>query len=376
MMPPNGSSSPLPASGHVPAKGDSGAGLPSAPAATAAAGASPRSSAGAARRLDLDRAKGIAILLVVFGHIVAAEPPRGAEWYDQARFAIYRFHMPFFLYLSGYVAWLTGAATTPLDRWGQLAARRAERLLVPFFLFGLLILLGKLGAQQVVHVDNRPDGLLGGLQDLLVTTERSPATMVWFLLVLFLCTVIAPPLLRGLGIGTTGFVLAALALQFIEVPPIAYLDRFARHVLFFALGCWVAEREERLMPAFERWQALWWLVFAATIWAALEGLISEWWALVVCGVACVPALHGAMRLPPIARWEWPLRLGRYSMSIYLFNTIAIGVTKAVLLALGVAWTADGFWIHGPALMLAGVALPMLGKVLVLRRIPVLDRMTS
>jgi uncharacterized membrane protein YcfT len=327
-----------------------------------------------ARRLDLDRAKGIAILLVVLGHIVATAPPVGAEWWDTLRYAIYRFHMPFFLYLSGYVAWITGAAATPTQAWPRLAAKRAERLLLPFLLFGLVILLGKLGAQQFVHVDNRPDGLLGGLRDLLVTTGRSPALSVWYLLVLFLCSLAAPPLLRGLG--TTGLVLAALALQLVELPAIAYLDRFARYLLYFALGCWVAAREERLMPIFDHWQPLAWAVFAATLAAALAGWIDEWWSLVVCGAACIPALHGAMRVAPVARWSWPLVIGGFSMVIYLFNTIAIGIAKAVLLKAGVPWTADGFWIHAPVLMAAGLMLPVLGKVIVLRRIPPLDRMTD
>jgi uncharacterized membrane protein YcfT len=338
-------------------------------AAARTSGAAPR-----ARRLDLDRAKGVAILLVVLGHIVAAEPPAGAEWWDTLRYAIYRFHMPFFLYLSGHVAWITGAAMTPTQGWARLAARRAERLLLPFLLFGLLILLGKLGAQQLVHVDNRPDGLLGGLRDLLLTTGRSPALSVWYLLVLFLCSLAAPPLLRRLG--TTGFVLAALALQLVELPAIAYLDRFARYLPYFALGCWVAAREERLMPVFERFQLLAWALFAATLAAALAGWIDEWWSLVVCGAACIPALHGAMRVAPVARWSWPLAVGGFSMAIYLFNTIAIGIAKAALMKAGVPWTADGFWIHAPVLMAAGVALPVMGKVIVLRRIPPLDRMTD
>jgi hypothetical protein len=83
-----------------------------------------------------------------------------------------------------------------------------------------------------------------------------------------------------------------------------------------------------------------------------------------------------MRLPPIDRLEWPLFFGRYSMAIYLFNTIAIGLAKAALIAAGIPWTATGFWVHAPALTLAGVFLPILGKTLVLRRIPPLDRMTD
>ncbi len=326
------------------------------------------------RRLDLDRAKGIAILLVVFGHIVAAEPPVGVEWYDQVRYAIYRFHMPFFLYLSGTVVWLTGALNTPPDGLMQLASRRAQRLLVPFFLFGLLILAGKLVAQHVVHVDNRPEGILGGLEDLFVTTERSPATSVWYLWVLFVCSVAAPPLWRWAG--AWGLVTAGLVLVALEPPPIIYFDRFARHAVFFALGVLVASRQEALLPLFRRHLALWWALFAATIAAAMLGWLPGDLSLLVCGTAAIPALHGLMFAPAVSRLSWPLLLGRYTMAIYLFNTIAIGLTKAVLLELGIGWTAEGFWVHAPALTLAGLLLPILGKVLVLRHIRPLDRMTD
>ena len=77
-----------------------------------------------ARLTDLDRAKGLAILLVVFGHLVPQEDPAGVTWYDPIRIAIYLFHMPFFMYLSGYVTFWSGAATMPLDRWPRLCMRR------------------------------------------------------------------------------------------------------------------------------------------------------------------------------------------------------------------------------------------------------------
>ena len=54
-------------------------------------------------RPDIDRAKGLAILLVVFGHLMASGYPRGNAWYDTAKDIVYTFHMPFFMYLSGTV---------------------------------------------------------------------------------------------------------------------------------------------------------------------------------------------------------------------------------------------------------------------------------
>lgn len=326
------------------------------------------------RQLDLDRAKGIAILLVVLGHIVAAAPPPGAEWWDAPRYALYRFHMPFFLYLSGYVAWLSGGLSFPAAQTLPRAARRAQRLLLPFFLLGLIVLAGKLVAQEWVHVDNRAAGLLAGLRDLVLTTEDSPATFIWFLLVLFLCSVLAPPVWRVAG--TPGLLIGGIALMAAEPPAIAYLDRFARHALFFAVGVGIAQHRARLMPLFTAWLPGWWAIFAATLYAALLGWLPGDWSLLLCGLAAIPALHGLVRAPALAQWRWPLALGRYTMAIYLFNVIAIGVVKAALIQFGVPWTAAGFWVHAPALALAGIVLPILCKRLVLRRVPALDRMTD
>ncbi|MBX9595007.1 MAG: acyltransferase [Roseomonas sp.] len=326
------------------------------------------------RRLDLDRAKGVAILIVVFGHIVAGAPPPGAEWWDLLRTAIYAFHMPFFLYLSGTVFGLMGTQRTPISGIPALASKRAARLLPPFFLFGLLILFGKLAAEQFVHVDNQPDGLLGGLRDLLFTTARSPATSVWYLWVLFVCSIAAPPIWRR--IGAPGLVLIGLLLLALDPPSILYADRLARHAVFFAIGVWAAEREALLLPLYTRYLALWWLAFVAALLLAVFGPLEGDLALLICGLLSIPALHGAMRVGPITRRQWPLALGTASMVIYLFNTIAIGVAKAALILAGIGWTASGFWVHIPVLTAAGVLLPILGKRLVLRRIPVLDRMTS
>ena len=83
-----------------------------------------------------------------------------------------------------------------------------------------------------------------------------------------------------------------------------------------------------------------------------------------------------MRLAPVAQWKWPLVLGGFSMAIYLFNTLAIGGAKAVLMKLGFGWTEAWFPLHAVAAMAAGVALPVLLKVLVLRRVPAVDRLTD
>ena len=327
------------------------------------------------RRLDLDRARGLAILLVVFGHVVAQAAPPGVEWYEGWRYAIYRFHMPFFLYLSGTVVVLSGLLSASPSTWPAVMRKRSVRLLLPFFGIGLVILGAKLAALQFVYVDNPPEGLAGGLRDLFWTTARSPATSVWYLLVLFLCSAVAM-VLKRVGVGATGLVLLGVVLQMVEVPPVAYLDRLASHFVFFAAGIWVAQRQDRLLPAFEQWQWAWWAAFAASLGVALLGWLDARWSMVACGLLCIPALHGAVRREPVSRLEWPMFLGRYSMAIYLFNTLAIGGAKAVLLLAGIGWTEQWFLLHVAVAMVAGVAAPILLKAVVLRRVPALDRLSD
>lgn len=326
------------------------------------------------RRLDLDRAKGLAILLVVFGHLVAREGPRDVFWYDQLRGPLYDFHMPFFMYLSGYVTFLSGAARTPLRAWPVLLRRRAVRLLIPFVLFGLAVLLGKLLLAELVHVDNVPDDLSSGLTGLFWFTERSPSLSVWYLVVLF-ALVMATPLLLAANGGRPWLLLGVAALlHVLPVPPILYADRIARFAVFFVLGGIAADAGGRWLGLVDRW----WLWLAPAFAASL--LLFAWgadpfWRMLAAGLLALPVLHGLVRVGPLSRSALLVALGGFSFVIYLFNTIAIGVTKALLLMVA-SWDGANFAWFAAALMAAGVLGPILAKLLVLRRIAVLDRMTD
>jgi fucose 4-O-acetylase-like acetyltransferase len=102
------------------------------------------------RMVDLDAARGVAIFLVVLGHVVAEEMPRDVSWYPILKFWIYRFHMPLFMVLTG----VTFALSLPhFKDWGEVLRfswRKTSRLLVPYVFFGLLVLIGKM--TSLVHL--------------------------------------------------------------------------------------------------------------------------------------------------------------------------------------------------------------------------------
>lgn len=352
------------------------------------------------RLTDLDRAKGVAILLVVFGHLVQQKDPPGVTWYEPLRIAIYLFHMPFFMYLSGYVTFWSGAPDMPANRWGSLVLRRAKRLLIPFFGFGCAILIGKLVASRIIHVDNLPPGLGAGLLSLFVFTEHSPAMSVWYIGVLFVYVTVTPLLLGlaraslpALGPVRAGYfapeavlLLVAVLLYAIAAPPLFYLDRVCRFFVFFVAGGLAARGGAHWWSLLDRWHMPALLALVALL-IYVVGFVPFDWSdgaagffpyksyMLAAGLLSMVALHGFVRRSAAGHLDWLVFVGNMCFAIYLLNTIVLGLTKGVLLKF-LAWDAQNFPTIAAVMMLAGVAGPILIKRYVLRHIPPLDRVTD
>lgn len=325
------------------------------------------------RRRDIDRAKGLAILLVVFGHIVARAEPAAVAWYEPLRRAVYSFHMPFFFYLSGLVLMLSGAAVQPPPGWLR---RRAMRLLIPFITMGLLVVVGKYIGQRFIFVDHAPAGLWSGLAGLIWHTGDSADESIWYLLVLF-CYSAAIPFLLGGDESRAGWLLAAAILWFfIPLPDYVYADHLGRYAVFFCAGLWAGAHHE----IYDRFLALTWRSWLLLLFAALTAIawFGAFWprdVMLPVGLCALPALHGLVRFSSLSSSRILLWLGRYCFMIYLFNTIFIGLAKAVLLRL-TDWDGPHFLPFAMCLMLAGIFGPVAFKQVALRRIRTLDRLTD
>lgn len=330
------------------------------------------------RRWDIDAAKGLAILFVVFGHLVARADPRGVDWYEPLRQAVYAFHMPFFLYLSGLVAVESGMLLAPPGQWKRMLASRAKRLLLPFFGLGGMIVCGKLTLEGVISVDNPPANLASGLADLLWHTAASPALSVWYLFVLFVVSIATMVALNGRRSRLPWLIAAALTLYATPLPAIAYADRIGGYAIFFLLGAAAGFAGKRWLTCIDR---IWPPALAALL-AALCAIIlfGRRWpeapVMLLVGVLSFPALHGFLRALPDTSFKANLLLlGRYSFMIYLFNTLFIGLAKGTMLRV-LTWDGANFYAFAAVLMASGVLGPVALKRCVFARIPVLDRLTN
>ena len=331
-------------------------------------------------RPDIQQAKGLAILLVVFGHLVARQDPAGVHWYEPLRRAIYAFHMPFFLYLSGVMAVYSGLLNRRRAEFRAVAAARARRLLVPFLAMGVLVVLGKCTAARLVYVDNVPTGLGAGLLALVWNTGQSPALSIWYLFVLFVVSLVTLWLLDGRAARLPWLLAASLALFWVPLPAYAYANRVAEFAPFFLLGAaggfagawWEAWMQRHWRHAM--------LLFGAVLVAvALVPARAEWEQriiLLLAGSLSFPAIHGLLRDLRFPALQSALALlGRYSFMIYLFNTLFIGLAKGILL-LRWNWNGANFLPFASMLMSAGLMGPVALKHFGFRHVKRLDRLTN
>lgn len=122
----------------------------------------------------IDGIRGVAILLVVLGHSLQHHL---TEFNSNIIFkAIYSFHMPLFIAVSGYLAFGRIEARLP-----TLARNKAAHLVIPFLAWHFITYL-----MSALHV-----GQLSNPLDWYFQLLVSPDNGLWFLWVLFLCFVVA-----------------------------------------------------------------------------------------------------------------------------------------------------------------------------------------
>ena len=84
------------------------------------------------RIVTLDIAKAICIILVVIGHYI---PDNSPDWYVLMRTFIYSFHMPLFMFASGFIY----MATRREEGYGQFIWKKFKRLMVPYFSTSVIV---------------------------------------------------------------------------------------------------------------------------------------------------------------------------------------------------------------------------------------------
>lgn len=302
-----------------------------------------------------DVAKGLCIILVVFGHAERGLNGSGAPPHFSLMgfvdYAIYTFHMPFFFFVSG--LFFSGQETAPKDYFAKLGKNIAYPYVFWSVLHGsLMVVMGRLGLTNTTIDFTRVLEILW-----------SPISPFWFLYSLFFCQ-----LASHLFVWVPALVRAALALiLFIffylhsqQVPwDIAY------GFIYFTLGI-VAKQygfQQRrytirsflaLLAAFAIFTYFSWQIEIPERFPFLSAML---------GIGLTIAISQALAIRENAISSMFRTLGQLSVGIYVMHIIAIGFGRAVAVKLlHVTDTASLLAIT----TIIGVALPAIVQMAAIR----------
>jgi fucose 4-O-acetylase-like acetyltransferase len=308
-------------------------------------------------RIDwLDGAKGIAIFLVVLGHVLRGLPAGSGKGDDWAVFLdawIYTFHMPVFFLLSG--LFIEGSVGRP---FGSFLGGKLRTIMYPYFVWSVL--------QEIVRSATGAASLRDVWQ-----IAYHPVMQFWFLYVLFLLGVIYV-VLRKTGLPPWAFGVLVIALyamlQFgVSLGSWGVIYMLALNGIYFAAGA--LDGPVRLPERFERHRPAPLLVFSVFIFGLLvaavaAGLQSGSWIRPVLGLlGSAATLALANALFRLGLCGFLLGWGRLSLEIFVAHTIFSAGIREVLTRLHVGSPA----IHVAAGLVAGMAGPIL-LVAVLKRL--------
>lgn len=302
-----------------------------------------------------DHAKGIGIVLVVYGHVarglVAAGLPVDRDLFALVDSFLYAFHMPLFFFLSGIYFLESFRKAGPV----RLLANKVDSLLYPYVIWSLLH--GGLEVAMSQHTNGKVQWA-----DVLAFPWH-PRTHFWFLYALFLVFVVAIVLYGPLRARRHGCVMLAAAVLYLShslLPTSLQLHYVAQNLVFFCAGIFCSGSTAGL----KRHAGVGFTVATALL-VALQWTLHmklgedfetgpRWLLLFIAIAGTLSVVWGAMLLAR-AKLEFLRWIGTMSFGIYLMHTLA---GAAVRIVLQKTLQVEAVAVHLIAGVTAGLLLPI------------------
>lgn len=315
----------------------------------------------------LDIAKALCIILVVVGHFC---PATTNELWEKVSRAIYSFHMPVFMFISG----LLFAHTWKRQSYMEFISKKFQRLMIPYFCTSAVIICIKIAMKGILHVANEvsPKALL---EMFWYPSAAIHLWFVWALMIIFIVAAISHS--RNYRIAVTA-VAAALWLRPFPAPEIFCIDQACNMAVFFMTGVMfrdfgglklldpVSTIQKRDSICIFTCSAITFavmevLLFEGTLPKIFERLLPFLGILTVLGISRSLALLCGDGKKGIL-----MTIGGCSFTIYLFHTTFSEFIKAMMSKLG--YTLDSHFL--PCLVCAvatGIIAPILLQKLVFKK---------
>ncbi|MDE6279241.1 MAG: acyltransferase family protein [Paramuribaculum sp.] len=290
----------------------------------------PRTSA-IKRYESIDIARCFAIILVVTGHFRSEYMPHA---YDVMVDVIYMFHMPLFMFVSGFLY----QATRKVIPYRKFIAGKFRRLMIPYFTVSVLVILLKIFMGGIMTVDN-PVTWRAFVE---ILYYPAAGYFLWFIWALWWMMVIIPLFSTE---RSRKILLAFSAILFFvsqDLPEIFCIDSFAKMLVFFVGGTVVADymKKNRIESFSLTGQITSVIVFTVLAWLLVAGAGDNAGMAGKAILTLAANISGIAMSMTLAYW-WRIKAsGRllaisYSVAgasyiIYLLHTTFQGFVKSLL----------------------------------------------
>ncbi|MDE6611468.1 MAG: acyltransferase [Muribaculaceae bacterium] len=317
--------------------------------------------------------QGFSMLLVVLGHISLSNTFRNPDYPLTAAMerVIYTFHMPLFIFISG---WLFGLTCLGRDNsYRDVMAKKFRRLGLPFLFFTIAAIAIKLLLSAFV---NRPvDGT--ELLNTFVLFSSNPLYEMWFVIVLLVLMAFYPAYRFLLRHSALVWLLCASVALYVALPvdtDVFQLRRAVRLLPYFIAGI-LAWRYDII----DRYGSRWYVAAGAMVLFVIFNILET--GADTLGFRCMDALcgfSGTVLSICLCIWISNLRPTAFgSFSAYTFQIFLMGifVQMAVRVLYGHLGTdSDAVYALLFALSLAlGIYVPVLIAKLIERKMPRLKK---
>ena len=307
----------------------------------------------------IDSAKGIGIILVVYGHVYRGLRNAGifeSETFNLIDSVIYTFHMPLFFVLSG----LFYFSSTTNNSTKQIFLKKIDYIVYPYLIWSVVQILVK--SLMSLHTNN--EASLSDIGAILI----EPKAQFWFLYVLFfsfLITFLFNSIFKEKGRYLN--VLFAIILYFSSTnfDDGNILKLFSENYVFFTLGVCLYSLTSLNNTSFG---------FVFVLLASLS--ISQWFLhcylgddytqksliTLVCAVFGVFAVF-AICLKLLNYTNYFSLIGSYSMEIYILHILC---ASGIRIVLDKFFSVENIFVHFSIGMIVGIFIPLLIGVTVRR----------
>lgn len=185
------------------------------------------------RDLSFDVLKGILILIVVFGHALQFQY-QDECWYHPLFDGIYTFHMPLFVFVSGYFFYSSTRRT-----FRDMIVNKAKRLLLPWLIWSIVLVV----AMFIIQKDTFPSLPISKKGSILFQELQT----FWYLICVFVLTLFYYPIFKpGLYKKKIFHIVTVISMFIIWLLSLIYFDelpwfclkycQITRQTLVFGLG--------------------------------------------------------------------------------------------------------------------------------------------